>query len=187
MSVVPVRRFGGGAAGLIAGATLPLGQCAHAAWFGGGASSPSCSYCRSFRMLWGIWLAWASMAVPAWFMIWLRVKVTISRLMSVSLTRDSEDVRFSAATDRLATMCSKRFCVAPRVERAVETLAMAESSMAIAETAPALVVTSMLASCTENRPEVDVVSIFRFWVTESWFAAAEPAPTWKARPALAAL
>ncbi|MCW3043841.1 MAG: hypothetical protein JWL57_1999, partial [Actinobacteria bacterium] len=24
-------------------------------------------------MLWGIWLAWASMAVPAWFMIWLRV------------------------------------------------------------------------------------------------------------------
>src|SRR2546422_8672642 len=144
-------------------------------------------YCRSFRTLCGTWLAWASMAVPAWFMIWSRVNCTISRLMSVSRVRDSDDVRFSAATDRLATMCSKRFCVAPRVDRAVETSAMAESSRAIAEVAPALVVTSMLASCTENRPVADVVSIFRFWVTESWFAVAEPAPIWKARPALAAL
>src|SRR5256712_2351717 len=135
-------------------------------------------YCRSFRTLCGTWLAWASMAVPAWFMIWSRVKFTISRLMSVSRTRDSDDVRFSAATDRLATMCSKRFCVAPRVDRAVDTLAMAESSRAIAEVAPALVVTSMLASSTVNRPAVVVVSSNRFWPTVSWFAPPEPAPTW---------
>src|SRR2546426_2801812 len=144
-------------------------------------------YCRSFRTLCGTWLAWASMAVPAWFMIWSRVKFTISRLMSVARTRDSDDERFSAATERLATMCSKRFCVAPRVDRAVETLAMAESSRAIAEVAPALVVTSMLESCTENRPDVDVVSINRFWARLSWFAPPEPAPTWKARAAPVAL
>src|SRR5437660_5418364 len=144
-------------------------------------------YLRSCRTVAGTWLAWASIAVPACDMIWLRVKLTISRDMSVSRTRDSDAVRFSEATDRLATMCSKRFWVAPRVDRAVETLAMAESSRAIAEVAPALVVTSMPDSVTANSPPVEVVSILRFWDTLSWFAPPEPAPTWQARAATVAL
>ena len=47
-------------------------------------------------------MAWASMAVPAWVRIWLRVKVTISSAMSVSRIRLSEAERFSVATCRLA-------------------------------------------------------------------------------------
>ena len=35
-------------------------------------------------------MAWASIAVPAWVRIWLRVKDTISCAMSVSRMRDSE-------------------------------------------------------------------------------------------------
>src|SRR2546429_7844088 len=90
------------------------------------------SYCRSFRTLCGTWLAWASMAVPAWFMIWSRGKFTISMLMWVSRTRDSDDERFSAATDRVAPMWSRRVCGVARGEPAVGRLAMAESSRAVA-------------------------------------------------------
>src|SRR5437588_1508307 len=129
--------------------SLPWGACAGPSKGRRGRflTGPACpaggrywNHLRSCRTVEGIWLAWASMAVPAWDMIWLRVKETISRDMSVSRTRDSDEVRFSEATERLATMCSKRFWVAPRVDRALETSPIAESSMAMAEVAPALVV-----------------------------------------------
>jgi hypothetical protein len=41
------------------------------------------------------------------------VKFTISAAMSVSRIRDSEADRFSTATPRLATVCSRRFWTAP--------------------------------------------------------------------------
>src|SRR5205823_14717116 len=89
----------------------------------------------------GTWLAWASIAVPAWDMIWCRVKFTISDAMSVSRMRLSEAERFSWATDRFVTVCSRRFWVAPRLARAVETLAMAVSIVVMAVLAA--LVTSM--------------------------------------------
>ena len=72
-------------------------------------------------MFWGIWLAWASIEVPAWLRIWLRVKFAISRAMSVSRIRDSEAVRFSTATFRLLIVCSRRFWVAPNDDRTDDT------------------------------------------------------------------
>ena len=65
---------------------------------GGGEPPPSprgarC-YCsdqpRSLRMPCGAWLAWASMAVPAWVRICVRVKLVISCAMSVSRMRLSD-------------------------------------------------------------------------------------------------
>ena len=50
---------------------------------------------RSVRTLCGSWLAWLSMAVPAWLMICSLVRLTISLAMSVSRTRLSEACRFS--------------------------------------------------------------------------------------------
>src|SRR6188768_510975 len=53
---------------------------------------------RSERTPWGIWLACASIAVPACDRICERVKLTISDAMSVSRMRDSDADRFSTAT-----------------------------------------------------------------------------------------
>ena len=53
----------------------------------------------------GAWLAWASIAVPAWVRIWARVKLVISEAMSVSRIRLSDAVTFSIATLRLLTVC----------------------------------------------------------------------------------
>ena len=63
------------------------------------------------------WLAWASMAVPAWVRIWVRVKLVISWAMSVSRIRVSDAVMFSMATFRLLMVCSNRFWMAPRSAR----------------------------------------------------------------------
>src|SRR3954466_11571901 len=70
---------------------------------------------------WGIWLACASIAVPACDRICERVKLTISDAMSVSRIRLSDADRFSTATFTFLIVCSKRFCIAPRLARAVET------------------------------------------------------------------
>src|SRR5688500_15599060 len=75
------------------------------------------------------------MAVPAWVRIWLRVNDTISWAMSVSRIRLSEAERFSAATDRLEIVCSRRFCTAPRLARLVETVWMAVSTAVMADEA----------------------------------------------------
>ena len=61
--------------------------------------------------------------------------------MSTSRIRDSADVRFSAATLMLEIAYSRRFCVAPRPERAVETAVRAVSSVSIAACAFAAVST----------------------------------------------
>ena len=47
-------------------------------------------YWRSPRTLWGTWLAWASIEVPACCRIWCRVNSTISSAMSVSRIRDTD-------------------------------------------------------------------------------------------------
>src|SRR3954465_9706375 len=75
------------------------------------------------------------MAVPAWLRIWALVKLTISDAMSVSRMRDSEADRFSTATPRLATVCSRRFCPAPNPPRRADTVEMAKSIDARAEAA----------------------------------------------------
>src|SRR5437762_12639722 len=67
------------------------------------------------------------MAVPAWLRIWALVKLTISDAMSVSRMRDSDADRFSTATPRLATVCSRRFWTAPNVLRCEETVEIAKS------------------------------------------------------------
>ena len=77
-------------------------------------------------------MAWASIAVPAWSMIWFLVNEAISRAMSVSRMRDSEADRFSTDTSRFLIVCSRRFWVAPRLPRVVETDEMAVSSAVIA-------------------------------------------------------
>src|SRR5437763_16786768 len=67
------------------------------------------------------------MAVPAWLRIWALVKLTISDAMSVSRMRDSDADRFSTATPRLATVCSRRFWTAPNVLRCADTVEIAKS------------------------------------------------------------
>src|SRR3954454_7842257 len=79
------------------------------------------------------------MAVPAWLRIWALVKFTISAAMSVSRMRDSDADRFSTATPRLATVCSRRFWTAPKALRCVDTVEIAKSMDARAEAAAALV------------------------------------------------
>jgi len=49
----------------------------------------------------GAWLAWARIAVPACWRIWVLVKVTISAATSRSRIRESEAARFSDETPRL--------------------------------------------------------------------------------------
>jgi len=49
----------------------------------------------SDRTFWGSWLAWASIAVPAWLRIWFLVMLTVSSAMSTSRMRDSAATRFS--------------------------------------------------------------------------------------------
>src|SRR5439155_1125697 len=79
------------------------------------------------------------MAVPAWLRIWALVKATISDAMSVSRMRDSDADRFSTATPRLLTVCSRRFCTAPNWLRCEETVEMAKSIDASADAAAAAV------------------------------------------------
>ena len=78
----------------------PSARRAHLPVAVGCASSPSAhagrgDQRRSVRTLCGSWLAWLSMAVPAWLMICSLVRLTISLAMSVSRTRLSEACRFS--------------------------------------------------------------------------------------------
>ena len=82
------------------------------------------------------WLAWASIAVPAWVRTWVRVKLVISDAMSVSRMRDSEAVVFSIVVFRLLIVCSKRFCFAPRSARAEDTWVIAASMAVMAAEAP---------------------------------------------------
>ena len=96
--------------------------------------------------------------MPACWRIWAFVKLTISLATSRSRMRDSDAARFSAATARLLTVCSRRFCAAPKVPRRVLISAMAVSTDAMSETSAAEVSTS---------PKVTV----RVW---PWSA-----PTWK--------
>ena len=74
--------------------------------------------------------------MPAWERICDRVKAIISWAMSVSRIRLSLAERFSAVTFRLLIVCSNRFCRAPRLARAVDTLPMAVSRAVMAEVAP---------------------------------------------------
>ena len=63
-------------------------------------------------------MAWASMAVPTWFRIWLRVNLTISAAMSVSRIRLSEAERFSVDDAEVGDAWTRsRFCVAPSSPR----------------------------------------------------------------------
>src|SRR5438132_4192204 len=59
--------------------------------------------------------------------------------MSVSRMRDSDADRFSTATPRLLTVCSRRFCTAPNWLRCEETVEMAKSIDASADAADAAV------------------------------------------------
>src|SRR3954453_15731757 len=59
--------------------------------------------------------------------------------MSVSRMRDSDAARFSTVTPRLATVCSRRFCTAPKAPRCADTGEMAKWIDASADTAAALV------------------------------------------------
>ena len=80
-------------------------------------------------------MACASMAVPAWVRIWLRVNCDISAAMSVSRIRDSDADRFSMATLRLLMRCSRRFCAAPRAARWLAMPLMAASMVVSAPAA----------------------------------------------------
>ena len=65
-------------------------------------------------------MAWARIAVPACCRIWVLVKLTISDARRVP-DADCEALRFSDATEMLATVCSRRFWTAPRLPRMVLT------------------------------------------------------------------
>src|SRR5207302_8621530 len=112
------------------------------------------------------------MAVPAWLRIWALVKLTISDAMSVSRMRDSDADRFSTATPRLATVCSRRFCTAPNVLRWADTVEMAKSIEARAEAAAVAV--------EIDRPFTDrPVAVMALTATVILSLAALVLPTWK--------
>ena len=81
-------------------------------------------------------MAWASIETPACCRICERVKLVISLAMSVSRMRDSEAARFSAETPRLAMVCCRRFCNAPRSARWLDTEKIALSMLDSAAAAP---------------------------------------------------
>ena len=58
-------------------------------------------YFSSCRTVCGSWLAWANIAVAAWFRMLNLVKFIISLAMSTSRIRDSAAVRFSVVVARL--------------------------------------------------------------------------------------
>ena len=70
-------------------------------------------------------MAWASIAVAAWERMLFLVKLVISLAISTSRIRLSAELRFSLVLSRLAILCSKRFCMAPRVARWPETVLIA--------------------------------------------------------------
>src|SRR5690606_2142938 len=84
----------------------------------------------------GIWLAWASMAVPACCRICVRDSSAVSLAKSVSMMRLREADRFSEVVCRLATTELKRFWIAPRSARESFTLPRALSMIAMACWAP---------------------------------------------------
>ena len=71
--------------------------------------------------VWGAILAWASIAVAACCRMFCFVNSIISFAMSVSRIRASAEVRFSVVVARLLTVYSRRFWMAPRSERVLET------------------------------------------------------------------
>src|SRR3954467_5238084 len=114
------------------------------------------------------------MAVPAWLRIWALVKDTISAAMSVSRMRDSDAERFSTATPRLATVCSSRFCTAPKPERCADTVEMAKSIEARAAAADEAV--------EIDRPFTErPVEVMTLTDTEILSLAAAVLPTWKVK------
>ena len=58
----------------------------------------------------GIWLAWATMAVPACCRICVRDRLAVSIAKSASRMREREADRFSEVMFRLAMLVSKRDC-----------------------------------------------------------------------------
>src|ERR1043165_9361422 len=114
------------------------------------------------------------MAVPAWLRIWDLVKFTISAAMSVSRMRDSDAERFSTATPRLLTVCSRRFCTAPNWLRCDDTVEMAKSIDASAEAAAEAV---EIDKPLMLRPDV----VMALTDTEILSLAALVLPTWKVK------
>src|ERR1700712_1979955 len=96
-------------------------------------------------------------------------KFVISDAMSVSTMRDSEADRFSWLTDRLAMVCSRRFCAAPKMPRWVETELMAESSEAIEAAA------ELRFSPATPRADAPIEA------SDTDSVSPELAPTWKVR------
>src|SRR3954451_11823255 len=84
---------------------------------GGGGHMPAAKkgayYRRSERTPWPLWLAWASIEVPACWRMFSFVNFVISDAMSTSRMRDSDAVRFSWYVARLFRRCSSRFWIAP--------------------------------------------------------------------------
>ena len=120
-------------------------------------------------------MAWANIAVPAWTMIWWRVKDTISLAMSRSRMRDSDACRFSEVTFRLVIVCSRRFCDAPSDARRLLMMAMASRTSSMAAEAP--VVRSMPLRSADVAPS-DIAAEDRSCVVTPMVSALE-APTWK--------
>src|SRR2546421_4044247 len=98
--------------------------------------------------------------------------------MSVSRMRDSDADRFSTATPRLLTVCSRRFCTAPNWLRCEETVEMAKSIDANADAAAAAV---LIDRPLMLRPE----AVMALTDTEILSLAALVLPTWKVNEAVA--
>ena len=74
-------------------------------------------------------MAWASIAVAACIRMFCLVNSIISLAMSTSRIRDSAAWRFSADVSRFFMVCSKRFCIAPSLERSAETVSAERSKL----------------------------------------------------------
>src|SRR6476620_6250036 len=127
-------------------------------------------YRRRLRTLCGAWLAWAGIEGPGCCRCCSLVKVTISEAMSTSRMRLSDEVRFSWKGARLLSVCSRRFCTEPKVERASLTPWMAASMLASVTVVPKL---KIVESTLNVEPEPKSETAVTLMVCPS------SAPTWK--------
>src|ERR1700749_4361790 len=97
------------------------------------------NYCSSFRIACGAELAWASTEVAALVRIWACVMELTSVARSASVRFDRDAVTLVIAVCRFVVVYDSWFCVAPIVDRAVDTLPIAVSILARSAVALALV------------------------------------------------
>src|SRR5690606_33604381 len=138
---------------------------------------PQLPYCSRLKTCWGIWLAWAIMALPACCRICERDRLAVSAAKSASMIRLRAAVWFSTDTCRLEITESKRFWMAPKSARlaliSLIALSMAVMDEPMAVESPVRAMPAAMAAATE------VPALMSWPPTSMMSLAVTLAPIWK--------